>query len=292
MYQYLYYDFVVSSQLKMPWLEEVTGLERKEVSIKLGRLPTLKKAAGDYQSVLFRANHEECFIELHQVAGYHVSVHNQITVEPRSDNLNDCRYFLDVIVLPIFLMMKGYIVLSGGAVCKDGEVTLILGKSGTGKSSLLYESSLNGYIILEDKHVVIDRKDHHFLCFPGSGCIELWKDMVDRFAIHETEIKTVRKELHKYRIKTEAGHSPKAITRAVFLERIRMADFSICDLAGAEKYHPLHRSLYARDIQQYFIGGRIMFGVLSALAGSLNCRIAKFDEYAGLSGCLYLGNQT
>ncbi len=109
--------------------EEVTGL-KKEVSINWDG-STLKRRPAIINPFV-RANHEECFIELHQVAGYHVSVHNQITVEPRSDNLNDCRYFLDVIVLPIFLMMKGYIVLSGGAVCKDGEVTLILGKSGTG----------------------------------------------------------------------------------------------------------------------------------------------------------------
>lgn len=117
-------------------------------------------------------------------ARYQVTDGHAVTIEPLGSSSHDIRHFLTGPVLAALLQQRGVILLHASAVAaKDGAI-LILGKSGSGKSSVAAALVARSYDLLSDDRtgIVLD-EDGHPVILPASPAVKLWPDTMDALGL-------------------------------------------------------------------------------------------------------------
>lgn len=85
--------------------------------------------------------------------------------------------FLDQ-VFPCLLGNPEAIVLHASAVAFSSGAAVFIGESGQGKSTLSASLSANGFPLLTDDSLMVQRREDHLLCVPSYPGIRLWPESV------------------------------------------------------------------------------------------------------------------
>lgn len=101
-----------------------------------------------------------------------------ITVQPKGEiELKVLQAWLIGQLMPTLLRQRGYVVLHGSAVAKEGTAIAFLGESGWGKSTLAEFFVQHGYDFLTDDMLVIDMERESLSVLPGPQYIRLNPDV-------------------------------------------------------------------------------------------------------------------
>lgn len=131
------------------------------------------------------------------VGQFRVHDGNRIAWHRWSDSVSDSdlRAFLLGSVFGAILIQRGFLVLHGNALVREGQAIVSLGYSGAGKSTLAYCLMSQGWQLLADDLVAIAPNGQ---VLPGVPRIKLWEDAVEAFGLDPASLTPVREKLHKY----------------------------------------------------------------------------------------------
>jgi len=179
LYKYTAYSKNISSDLNIPFLKEVIysksdiTIQRNNSVLKFCQLKGLDLSKNkDY----FFAEENSILLIRPGIGIFLINGGDSITYMNLSElNIYEfCRFLLNTCMLFI-LYQQDFLVLHGSAVSKNDEVTIFLGKSGSGKSSLAYECAINFKHNILSEDVIAIKNDKHFSVVPSFQVIKLKK---------------------------------------------------------------------------------------------------------------------
>ena len=109
----------------------------------------------------------------------------------------DLRTFLVSSALGALLIQRGFLVLNGTALVKDGKALLLLGSPASGKSTLAWCLHEQGWQLLSSELTVIDEQG---MVLPGMQQLKLWFDAAEELMLDWQQLPMVRKALKRYAI--------------------------------------------------------------------------------------------
>ena len=109
----------------------------------------------------------------------------------------DLRTFLVSSALGALLIQRGFLVLNGTALVKDGKALLLLGSPASGKSTLAWCLHEQGWQLLSSELTVIDEQG---MVLPGMQQLKLWHDAAEELMLDLQQLPLVRKALKRYAI--------------------------------------------------------------------------------------------
>ncbi|KGG26544.1 MULTISPECIES: hypothetical protein [unclassified Prochlorococcus] len=109
----------------------------------------------------------------------------------------DLRTFLVSSALGALLIQRGFLVLNGTALVKDGKALLLLGSPASGKSTLAWCLHQQGWQLLSSELTVIDEQG---MVLPGMQQLKLWYDAAEELMLDWQQLPLVRKALKRYAI--------------------------------------------------------------------------------------------
>lgn len=138
-------------------------------------------------------------------------------------------------LMAALLRQRGYLVLHGAAVARDGAAIGFLGNSGWGKSTLASHFTQRGYTFLTDDVLVVDLSGEEPMVIPGPAHVKLNED-VAKLVVEESfdALRPVhgqtRKRLAEHRESELRGSTP--LHSLYLLERVARPAPGIDDLSG------------------------------------------------------------
>lgn len=243
-YKYKVYGLALNSELELPELIPAQTSD-PDVTITFGDVPEhlpVIKGSG----VLYEAANNDFLFKFEGIGRFRVQQGNRITIQPETKALpEEVRLFLLGSNLGALLHQRGILAMHGSAVSNGHHTTILMGKSGTGKSSLAAGLLELGYsVIADDISVICRNKNQEFYVEKGIPHIKLWKDVL----IHLNQplaLEKVRPQLEKYR-KPVIDHEQKitALSKLVVLTSSNTKPFSHSEILGGNKFHALRENTY------------------------------------------------
>lgn len=136
----------------------------------------------------------------------------------------DIGSFIEHPALSAALLQRNQISLYGTAVAYDGQHAFgLLSVVPSGKSSLAYSMSQQGWVVVSDGMVVPYLSDNQSYVKTGPAHLTLWQDSCQRLGIDIDAEKTVRPGIKQYQIATiAAGNTNFKLTHLFVLQSTRI----------------------------------------------------------------------
>jgi len=174
-------------------------------------------------------------------------------------------YFWGPVIALVGAFFNFIPIHSSGMVVRDKSL-LILGNSGSGKSSLLYEimNSYDGYYFSDDL-ILLNKQNNLVFALPSYPDIKLWYDAVERLGA--SKVNPIYYKINKYYVDDKSRFlDQKTVPEIlIFLHTSTQATIQIEEIKGSKKWLYLQSMLYRKHwIENAF--QKKMFEVLSALS--------------------------
>lgn len=246
-YRYRAFGLIIHSQIEIPELLPAEGVP--EVTIRLGSVP-LHLENPNSIGVRFEASPHEFLLTLDTVGRYLVCEGKEIVIEPFSGvPLNDVRVFLLSSVFAALLHQRGYLVLHGSCIEKDGAAIMFSGTSGIGKSTLAAAFYEKGYHILcDDLSVIVFGEDDSPYVVSGIPSLKLWDDALHRLGQNADSLVMVRETMQKYRVDIADKYwsHPLPLKRIYILGSYLEADIRVNELNSFEKMRAINNNTFRK----------------------------------------------
>ena len=195
-YEYRAYGLHVRSSIALP-LEPAPCPPQPDVRIRLGTVSGLP-ARPTTRTDLWQACPGAFLLCLEGIARYLVTDGRDILIEPYGDTA-DIAAFCVPSVFSILLQQRGVVTLHAATVETEAGAVLLLGKSGTGKSSLAAALVERGASLLADDvtGLVLDESGRA-MALPGFPAQRLWADLLNKTGWRARAGTRVRRGMEKY----------------------------------------------------------------------------------------------
>ena len=267
---YKAFGLIFQSDIEIPEFIS-TGETKAEVSIITGKVPD-KISSPTSLGVLFQGTADEFLLQIPRSGSIYISHGNRIVIEKLPDaSCDDIRVFLLSSGMGALLHQRNLLPMHASAVEINGMVALLMGNSGTGKSTLAAALAKKGARILADDISLIRHENNKPIIVPAFPQIKLWEDSLKQLKDNPDNLKKVRAELGKYwkTITERFQDQPKTVNLAFLLSPVNKNEFSIDPLTGIEKFNVLKNNTY----KFRFIHGSGLeknhFGSISLLANGV-----------------------
>ena len=200
---------------------------RPDVAVRFGKTPPRLPRAVRRNPPVWEAAPGLLLLHVEDVARYLVTDGREIVIEPRGGRHEDLETFLVGPVFAALLQQRGIVTLHAAAVGTDAGAALLLGASGSGKSSLAAALVERGYALLADHvtGVVLDAGGRA-TALPAFPYLRLWADSLDKLCLRTRARGRVRPELEKYWVPAERfGAAPAPVCAAFVLTGHHRPDF-------------------------------------------------------------------
>lgn len=246
-YSYNAFGLIIYSQIEIPELMAAEGVP--DVTIRLGKVP-LHLENPSTTSVRFEASPHEFLLSLDTVGRYLVSQGREIIIEPLSGVApNDIRAFLLSSAFTALLQQRGYLVLHGSCIEKNGEAIVFSGASGIGKSTLAAAFYQKGYHVLcDDLTVVQIGEDDMPYVVSGIPSLKLWDDAVHKLGQDVNSLEKVREAIPKYRvhITDQYWSRPLPLKKVYILGSDLEPEIRIAELNSFEKMRAIDNNTFRK----------------------------------------------
>ena len=239
-----------------------------DVTVRLGAAPATLPAPADACGCWETAP-GAFLLTVDGVARYQATGGCEILVEPRGGGDSDLGVFLAGPVFAALLQQRGIVTLHASAVATEAGAVLLLGGSGSGKSSLAAALVARGCALMADNvtGVFLDGNGHAVAlpAFPG---VCLWADALD--ALGRRAGDRIRPDLEKYLAPVERFRSaPLAVCAVYLLTPFGRRDVAVEPAPPASAFRWLTRHTY-HGMFLHGLGRRAAhFRTVAALAASV-----------------------
>lgn len=229
---YLAYNLRVLSDLPLPGFMEDDGRDVPTVEIRQERIPRdrLGQLNDDGNCLAGTATDLMLFrVERGEVIAYDPL--------PGADE----PYMKAVLtgeLMAALLRQRGYLVLHGSCVGRDGEAVGFIGNSGWGKSTLAIYFTRHGYRLLTDDVLAVDLAGDHPLVIPGHAGVKLQPDsgallVQDYHTLQEAHVGTTKRVfLHHERFEER----PMRLKALYVLENRTRAQDAVLPLSSQQAF--------------------------------------------------------
>lgn len=169
MYSYKVFNLCIHSEVELPELIPHTG--SPDVTLKIENPPR--------SGILGEPSDQCTFGRVKNLINFVVEKGNRIAVIPnpkRSEAPDSIVRLIFGVLIGAVLQQRGYLVLHGATVAKDGVAVSFLGDSGYGKSTTAEFFLQNGYSLVEDDLLVVDVSEGKPLVLSGMPRLRLRPD--------------------------------------------------------------------------------------------------------------------
>ena len=203
MYTYWAYGLKVGSQIPFPELFPITEEGPTDVDIVFGEIPNIEKTDAGFHSADYDITPNAYRITIKDVASYHVSEGKQIIVsaDPNADQ-ESIRLFCLSNAFAAALHQRKTIPLHCSAIIDKGELVLVFGTSGAGKSTTMASLLQKGYKGFTDDVCVpvFHTTSNETRLFSSYPMMKFWKETLDVAGFGLKADRKIRPDMEKYGI--------------------------------------------------------------------------------------------
>ena len=198
-FHYSAYDLAVTSDLALPGLQGVghPGSDPDPVVVRLGELDEQLDGDGSPPR-LEETSREEARLLWGRAGVLTIRRGAEVLVSPRSDaHPETLAAFVVAQALPLLLVQRGFLVLHGSAVERDGRAVAFLGGGQAGKSTAAAALAERGWRVVSDDVVAVTFERGCVRLLPGPPNLKLWPDTVTHFGGSPDGLARVRPTVEK-----------------------------------------------------------------------------------------------
>jgi predicted ATPase len=262
MYNYRGFGLHIASEIEFPELLPVISAPA-DVTISIGEIPAtvINKASQGYI-----INEDELFFSVKDTASYYAAHGREIIISPDAENydMRNIRIFLLATAMSAILLQRNLLPLHASAIIENGELILISGRSGAGKSTATAGLSKMGYTIFSDDITVLQTEDNRITGTASYPMIRLWEDTLQALDVNDRSFR-VKKGLDKYGIffHDDFNHDQYPVKKILLLD---IGDeLSSKKLSGTAAFEALSNQVYRQQLLQGPLLRSLGFEIISQL---------------------------
>ena len=201
---------------------------------------------------------EAFYISVAEFADFCITGSTVMVAASPSARESTIRHLLLDQVLPLALAAEGHLVLHAAAVHRDAVGTIALaGTAGSGKSTLAAALRNEGWTVVSDDGVVVDRSGDTPIAIGAYPGLRVWPDAALATGLSSQAITDVAEYSAKVRVSSHEIHQPAPL-RSVYViepggdcrvERLSARDAAIRTIAHAYRADPDDRTALAAQLE-------------------------------------------
>ena len=233
MHHYYAFGLNIESEFELPELLKKDMNSPADVIIKKGKVDIQEHQSWFYGTTSkFKLN-------IKDVGYYEIIDGKQMIIEPLQDNLDKIRVFLLGSAMGALLFQRGILPIHGSAIKVNNEVFVFSGHSGAGKSTLAQAFIQEGYQLMSDDVVAVEKIDSDSIFIhPAYPQQKLWSQSLDMYKIEDKNLKQIWEGEDKYRLSVNHAFSHQALSFTTLVQ-LNVSDqvdkLQVKEVHGAEK---------------------------------------------------------
>jgi energy-coupling factor transporter ATP-binding protein EcfA2 len=280
-FRYWAYGLKVSSQISFPELFPIEDDGPVDLDIVLGEIPLIKKTETGYHSADYDITPDAYRITIKDVASYHVSEGKRIIISAHTKADQDSiRLFCLSNAFAAALHQRKTIPLHCSAIIDKGELVLVFGASGAGKSTTMASLLQKGFKAFSDDVCVpvFHATSNEIRLFSSYPMMKFWKETLDVAGFGLKADRKIRPDMEKYGMYYHddfmtASLKPKLI---VLLEKDDKIEAPIIEpIAGIKLFQLLEANAYRGEYLGFSDLKKEHFKLFTQLANHARCYVLK-----------------
>jgi hypothetical protein len=248
MYHYKVYGLGVAAPFQCPELWSLGRKVQPDVVIRFGEVNTRPTAAGE-EAYFYETAPDRLLLSIPGVARFLTCRGEEIVIERSAGASNAAiRHYLLGSPLAVCALLRGLLPLHGSSISVGGRACVFLGRSGSGKSTIVAGMHQRGYRILSDDITVVQLNgDGRLLAFPGYPKLRLRADAVNHFGMKG--LRRLSGDPNKFgkMVRDRFCEDALEIGRLYILFPRASRKLGLSPLTGVEKLAQLIRQTYVVD---------------------------------------------
>ena len=249
------YGLRVRSALALPF-DPLPDAEPADVTVRFGPVPSALPASPGrlVRTDLWQARLGVFLMHMEGVARYLIADGRDVCIEPLGGDHADIASLL-VGMWAVLLQQRGVATLHAAAVRTPSGAVLLLGRSGSGKSSLAAALVERGHALLADDVTGLMLRDGQVVALPSFASMRLWKQTLRRMRTPPEVLSRVRQGVEKYWVKASSACAEALpVCAAIELTPSRAADIHMTPVSRSDAFWLLcehtHRKRALRALGQ------------------------------------------
>lgn len=247
MYFYHMYGLTIKSTFALPEAVACEPMEKPDVFLELGN-PPKEDLADAKAGKICRLEKEVAWFYLKDWGMFYVEHGNHIIVWKESQMLTDLsrNSYVTGTTMGLLMFQREIIPIHCGAVEKNGVCILIVGASGSGKSTTTAGLREKGCRFVSDDVAAVNIVDGNVMVSPSFPQQKLCRDAALRQGYMLKELIYIDENRDKYAVRLKDGYVTKKLPLAMILE-LQPTDeekLAICEIRGLDKIKLLYRNIY------------------------------------------------
>jgi hypothetical protein len=248
-YKYWGFGFNIISEIPFPELLADSTFEQAQVNILMGRMPDTPDGFSFSTGLIsYTMNDRELLFTVQGIGRYYVSGGDTIIIQPDNDEVETrlLRLFVLNAGMAGILQQRHLIPMHTGSILIDGQLTLIAGRSGAGKSTTLAGLMNKQYRIFSDDIVVLANRDnspaHGIASYP---MIKLWEQSMQALEYEDRSF-PIMPGMEKYGLffHDDFDLNQYPINKIILLEISDNNQFSTEQLSGGKAFEAVVAHIY------------------------------------------------
>jgi hypothetical protein len=248
-YKYYIYGFNVESEFELEEAYKRDFEGEADVNIVKGEMPEpVQKMFGENSEDSYRSvyNSKSVAFRIDDIGEYLVT-DKTITVNPlENSTFSDVKTFILGPSFGYLMILRGDILLHGGAVAKDGKGVIVTGESGAGKSTVSDKLLSDGFLFVADDTCAIScdgKLPHINMGYPQQ---KLCRDAAIKKGYDLSELIYINEARDKFARRLSEGFLPEGADFYFLFELVHAEDDKLAfrEITGSGKLTLLMRNIF------------------------------------------------
>ena len=269
---YRAFGLLIRSDITIP---EYRSAKPGTPDITIGSSDAAREARQDIerQGIDVRGAHlleDGMLLHVERVGDFIIRNGSEIELSPLPDaEMNFLRLYLVGSVMGTLFHQRGQFIFHGAAILAQDQVSVFVGDSGTGKSTLISHLTLAGYPALADDTLPVLEDTDGFLAWPGAQVFKMWEDAIQSIGKSAEGLTQVSQRYGKYFLENPCSAPDRATPVAEVFVLQHGPGFSIEPLGGLQAIAALNEHTYRREFIGFLGQDERYFAQLSRLVEKL-----------------------
>ena len=261
MKSYFLYDSKVNSEIELNIPTECNKNPTHDILISESNKPISETNINWFHSdtndsktwLSYGKDKDNIYLKFHDLADFSINTGSSEIVCFREKNISTktLQHLILDQVIPRSLTLNQKLLIHGSSVSTNDKSVAFIGASGSGKSTLATFFCLNGFELVSDDILMIDKLDKKFFVKPSYPGLRLWKDAIEILFKRETVTADVTSYNPKQLLLTEKNEISYA-RKPVGLNCIYLIEnsdrFSIRKISSSSAFREIIKSIIRLDI--------------------------------------------
>lgn len=248
MYQYLIYNQKVTSDFMINCASETKFLGQADVIVTIGEVPTWIKEEIS-QGVMDNLTEEQMWFYIPEKLIFFITNGNHILIDLLSKDVSmqDLCSYMTGSGFALLLVQKGLIPIHGSTINIYEKTVIITGRSGSGKSSTVFELMNQGGLFLSDDVSPLSVVENKIIALPAFPQQKICHDIIERYHLDEKSLIYIDEFRDKYARKVNINQyvsEPRQLDYIIELIPYPEQTVLLQEVRGVAKLQMLTNNLY------------------------------------------------